>query len=547
MFVGVELLKSENEKKVSPESKPDKSESKPKRRRLFAKKVVLPPPTAVFSKLPEDAEIIETYPIQPPHSKVTIAALPELGGGRAYFIEETELTTEEKIILHKLLDIMSIEVEPPKEETVDPNAYIEDEACRLAKKYGLLKRLDQDSWSKIVYYVQRDLVGFGSLHVIMNDRMIEDISVNGVNIPIYVWHRKYESMPTNLKIIDEETLDNLLIKLTHLAQKHISTAFPILDAMLPGKDRIAATFRREVSPKGSTFCIRRFREEPFSIIDLIELGTLDEMLAAYFWLMVENRMTISVIGGTGAGKTSTLNALASLIKPAMKIVTVEEIPELSLPHENWVQLVSRESYGLGMSKIGEITLFNLVKVSLRYRPDYIVVGEIRGEEAFVLFQALATGHGGLTTLHAESIDHAIKRLTSPPMNIAETYVPLINIMILQERVQLPRPKMGLSFGRRIRNVVEIIDYGKYKQIASWNPVNDSFMSNLKQSEMLNKIARRYGVSKDIVLEELSRRALLFRDLRIRGIRSNNEVKKEITKYYLLNPFPLTAIRRRIGG
>ena len=188
-----------------------------------------------------------------------------------------------------------------------------------------------------------------------------------------------------------------------------------------------------------------------------------------------------------------------------------------------------------------------MKVSLRYRPDYIVVGEIRGEEAFVLFQALATGHGGLTTLHAESIDHAIKRLTSPPMNIAETYVPLINVMILQERVQLPRPKMGLSFGRRMRNVVEIIDYGKYKQIASWNPVNDSFMSNLKQSEMLNKIAQRYGVSKDIVLEELSRRALLFRDLRIRGIRSNNEVKKEITKYYLLNPFPLTAIRRRIGG
>ena len=545
--MGLELLKEKNEKKDSSESEPE-PKLKPKRRRFFAKKIVLPPPTAVFSKLPEDAEIIETYHIQPPHSKVTIASLPELGGGRAYFIEETELSTEERIILHKLLDIMSIEIEPPEEEKVDPNAYVEGEARRLAKKYGLLKRLkNEDSWSKIVYYVQRDLVGFGPLHVIMNDRMIEDISVNGVNIPIYVWHRKYESMPTNLKIIDEETLDNLLIKLTHLAQKHISTAFPILDAMLPGKDRIAATFRREVSPKGSTFCIRRFREEPFSIIDLIELGTLDEMLAAYFWLMVENRMTISVIGGTGAGKTSTLNALASLIKPEMKIVTVEEIPELSLPHENWVQLVSRESYGLGMSKIGEVTLFDLVKVSLRYRPDYIVVGEIRGEEAFVLFQALATGHGGLTTLHAESIDHAIKRLTSPPMNIAETYVPLINVMILQERVQLPRPKMGLSFGRRMRNVFEIIDYGKYKQIASWNPVNDSFMSNLKQSEMLNKIAQRYGVSKDIVLEELSRRALLFRDLRIRGIRSNNEVKKEITKYYLLNPFPLTAIRRRIGG
>ena len=509
-----------------------------------------PPPTAVFSRLPEDAEVIETYSIQPPYSKVTIASLPELGGGRAYFIWEAELSPEESMILQKLIDVLSVEIEPPEDEEIDPKDYVEREARRLAKKYGLAKRIErlgQETWPKLTYYLQRDFIGFGPLHVIMNDRMIEDISVNGVDIPIHVWHRRYESMPTNLKIVDEATLDNLLIKLTHLAQKHISTAFPILDAMLPGKNRIAATFRREVSPKGSTFCIRRFREEPFSAVDLIELGTMNEMLAAYFWLMIENRMTIAVIGGTGAGKTSTLNALASLVKPAMKIVTVEEIPELSLPHENWVQLVGRESYGLGMTKIGEITLFDLVKVSLRYRPDYIVVGEIRGEEAFVLFQAMATGHGGLTTLHAESIDHAVKRLTSPPMNVAESYIPLINVAIVQERVQLPRPRAGLSFGRRVREVFEVIDYGKYNLIASWNPVNDSFIVNLKESEMLNRIAVKYGVGKEEVLEELSRRALFFRDLLLRGVKHHREVRKEIMKYYLLNPFPAVTIRRRIGG
>ena len=506
-------------------------------------------PVAVFSKLPEDAEVIETYPIHPPFSKVTIASLPELGGGRAYFIEEVQLSPQEQAIFRKLMDIVSVEIEPPEQEHVDLNKYVEGEAERLAKKYGLMRRvkkLGEGSWPKIVYYLQRDLIGFGPLHVIMSDRMIEDVSVNGVDIPVYVWHRKYESMPTNLRIVDETTLDNILIKLTHLAQKHISTAFPLLDAMLPTKDRLAATFRREVSPKGSTFCIRRFREVPFSVVELIELGTLNEVLAAYFWLLIENRMTIAVIGGTGAGKTTTLNALASLVKPSMKIVTVEEIPELLLPHENWVQLVARPSYGLGIAKIGEVSLFELVKLSLRYRPDYIVVGEIRGEEAFVLFQAMATGHGGLTTLHAESVDHAVKRLTSPPMNIAESYVPLINVMVLQERVQLPRPRAGLTFGRRMREVYEVLDYGRYERIAYWDPVSDTYVTDFKKSEMLRRIALRHGVDFELVLEELAKRALLFHDMLRQGVKGNNEVRREIMRYYLLNPFPALTIERRAG-
>jgi len=257
-------------------------------------------------------------------------------------------------------------------------------------------------------------------------------------------------------------------------------------------------------------------------------------------------MTMMVIGGTGAGKTSTLNALASLVKPSMKIVTVEEIPELMFPHENWVQLVSRASYGLGTSRTGEISLFDLVKVSLRYRPDYIIVGEVRGEEAFVLFQAMATGHGGLTTIHAESLEHAVKRLTSPPMNVAESYIPLVNTAIVQERVQLPRPRMGLTFGRRIREVHEIVDYGRYEMISSWNPLTDTFTYNFRKSEMLRRIAIKYGVSMESVLEELTRRALLFRDLLIRGVRSNVDIRAEISRYRLLNPFPIVAMQRRIA-
>jgi archaeal flagellar protein FlaI len=375
-------------------------------------------------------------------------------------------------------------------------------------------------------------LGFGHIHTIMKDPMIEDLSVNGLGTPVYVWHRKYESMPTNLTFTDENALDNLIVKLTHLSSKHISTAYPILDAMLPGKDRLAATFKREVSPKGGSFTIRRFREEPFSIIELIEMGTINEEIGAYLWMLIENRMTIAVIGGTGAGKTSTLNAIASLVKPQMKLVTVEEIPEMNVPHENWVQLVSRDSYGLGTAKTGEVTLFDLVRTSLRYRPDYIVVGEIRGEEAFVLFQALATGHGGLTTLHADSIDYAIKRLTSPPMNVSKIYVPLINVAAMIERVQLPKAHGNMTFGRRITALSEVLDYGEYRTVAKWNPTNDTFDLTFKESEQLLRLAARHGSTLKEALAELQYRAAMLKDLREKGIRKNVDLSKFITNYYV---------------
>ena len=442
--------------------------------------------TITLKKLPEDAQITETYPVSPPNSEVTIASLPELGGGNAYYIKETPLSENEKEIHQKLIQILSKEIEPPK-TGINAKLHVVNEAHRVAKKYGLSKKIAESSWSVLEYYLCRDLVGFGEIDVIMNDPMIEDLSVNGLNLPVYVWHRKHESLPTNLIFTDENALDNLIVKLAHLSGKHISTAFPILDAMLPGKDRLAATFRREVSPDGGSFSIRRFREEPFSIIDLIKMGTINEEIAAYFWMLIENRMTMAVIGGTGAGKTSTLNAFASLVKPAMKIVTVEEIPELNLPHENWVRLVSRESYGLGAFKTGEVTLFDLVKTSLRYRPDYIVVGEIRGEEAFVLFQALAVGHGGLTTIHAENLEYTVKRLTSHPMNVAKPYIPLVNVAPLVERVRLPPSKNEEStFGRRIKTVTEIVDYENYNTISEWNPIDDTFKVNLKNSVHLRE-------------------------------------------------------------
>lgn len=263
----------------------------------------------------------------------------------------------------------------------------------------------------------------------------------------------------------------------------------------------------------------------------MELGTLDNEMAAYFWILIENRVTIAVIGGTGAGKTSTLNALASLVKPSMKIVTVEEIPELNLPHENWIQLVSRESYGLGAVKTGEVDLFDLVKTSLRYRPDYIVVGEVRGEEAFVLFQALATGHGGLTTIHAENLDYVVKRLTSPPMNVAKPYIPLLNVAPIVERVQLPEIRLGNTFGRRIKSLFEIIEAEEFRTISEWDPLTDTFKTDFADSDQLRKLAIRRGESFSNILAEIQRRASFLNDLQQKGIRKNINLKQKITNFH----------------
>ena len=348
----------------------------------------------VVDPVPENAEILDEYWVREKYARVVIARPPE-SSTIMYYVDEVKLNPDERVAYLKISDIIAREMNPAeigKEE--DVRKELLKEARRLSMKYErAFKTVTRAGWDKINYYLERDLLGFGPLNVIINDYRVEDVSCDGVNVPIFVWHRRYESIPTNIKFLDKDALDDYIVKLAHKSGKHVSSAFPIVDAMLFGKHRLAASFRDEVSPKGSTFTIRKFREEPFSIVDLVQMGTISDEMAAYFWMLIENRCTIMVIGGTGSGKTTILNALASLIKPGMKIVTVEETAELNLPHDNWVQFVSRESYGLTGTKVGQISLFDLVKTSLRYRPDYLIVGEVRGEEAYVLFQAMASVSG----------------------------------------------------------------------------------------------------------------------------------------------------------
>jgi len=496
----------------------------------------------VFEPVPVNAKPIDEYWIEEPFVRILIVPIPGRGGEKGYFVDEVSLDKTERSAFNRLKDILSRELKPPEDMSVEARSYVMEEARRLMKKYrSILGSLNEESMRKVEYYIRRDLIGYGPINPIVEDKNVEDISCDGIDKPVYVWHRRYESLPSNLRIVDKGYFNDFIIKLAHFAGKHISAAFPIVDAMLPGRHRLAATYGDEVSTFGSTFTIRKFREEPFSIIDLIKLGTLSPSLAAYFWFILDNRLTVMVIGGTGAGKTSFLNALTNLFKPGLKIVTVEETAELNIPHDNWVQFVTRESYGLGTSKIGEITMYDLVKTSLRYRPDYLIVGEIRGAEAFVLFQAMATGHGGLSTVHAENIDYAIKRMTSPPMNIAESYIPLMNVACLIERVVLPK-KAGVPFGRRVRHVWELDPEGNRITIAHWDPMEDVHEVDFSRSVHLPNVCRKIGMPPDWYVRELQVRESVIRWMMDNNVTHFRDVARVVTEFHVKRAEVLSRLR-----
>ena len=487
-------------------------------------------PPAPPKPIPRGFKVVDKYPLYEPFAHVAIVQNPKIGEYK-YILDELQLDPLERSVYNRILEILLAEIESPKEEILDPRRFFAEEAKKIVDKYRIsLGWLPDVSWYKILYHAERDLVGFGRIDSLMRDPNIEDISCDGVNKPAYVWHRNYESLETNLEFENDEELDNIVVKLVHMAGKHVSSAFPIVDASLPGKHRLAVCYRREVTPFGTAFSIRKFREDPYSIIDLINLGTFSEEMAAYFWLCLENRASLMVLGGTAAGKTTALNALTCLIKPGSKIITIEETAELNLPHENWVSLIARQSYGLGGSTIGEVTLFDLVRTSMRHRPDVLIVGEVRGQEAYVLFQALATGHGGMCTMHAENLDSAVKRLTSKPMDIAPAYIPLMNIVLSIQRVHLVKGIEKKAY-RRVMNVNEIADYEDYRCVLKWHPTKDQYSSTFDKSLMLSAISERVGASKKELLAEMGRRKDILHWMREHNIRSYKDVAAIIAEYY----------------
>jgi flagellar protein FlaI len=473
----------------------------------------------------------EVYPIDEPYVYAAVVTEPNTHQIKYELIEPTLLKEEEeqlkevKAILVEEIDVNLKEIESREKS----EEYLKTKIREVIKDYRL--KIDEDSIDKFMYYIIRDFLGYGKIDPLMKDPLIEDISADGVNIPIYVWHRDYESLPTNILFKNSAELNSFIVRLAYLAKKNISLAMPILDASLPDGSRIQMTYGNEITRRGSTFTIRRFRVDPLTISDLISLGTLSSEMAAYFWYAIENRASFLVAGGVAAGKTTILNCFSMFIKPGLKIVSVEDTAELNLPHENWIPSVARTGFGHNEKGTGSVTLFDLLRAAVRQRPDYLIVGEVRGKEAYTLFQAMATGHLGMGTIHGESAVSVIHRLESEPMNIPRPLLTMINAIPVQLRTEVDGKPV-----RRTRSVTEIVGLDpKTKELIThevyrWDARNDSFVYS-GRSHLLEEKMKSKGLNEKEVQDELYRRKTVLDWMVQKGIRKYTDVVSVIREYY----------------
>lgn len=423
----------------------------------------------------------------------------------------------------------------------EATAYL-DSAFARALAYFKVK-LDKDAIDTLHYYVMRDFIGLEKIEPLVRDRFIEDISCDGVNIPIFVYHRypQFGSIKTNITFSNRDELDSFVNKLAERCGRTISIAKPLLDGTLPDGSRLQATLGTDIARNGSNFTIRMFSEKPMTPVDIIKSGTCDLKMMAYFWFLVEHGSSILISGGTASGKTSLLNVLSLFIKPQMKIISIEDTSELRLPHTHWVPEVARTP----ISEEGKVDMFELLRESLRQRPDYIIVGEVRGKEAYVLFQQMAVGHPGLSTVHAENFPKLLDRMTSPPINLQASLLQNLDLIIFLKRV-----KQGKKYIRRAFSLIEVVGYDQNAKAPVtnepiiWDARTDTF-TTVRESTLLKKIADMAGMSQSDVREEIEQRAKVIKWMVKRNITDYKKIASIISTFYLSPDFLLGRIEREV--
>lgn len=446
-----------------------------------------------------------------------------------YEVEEPTLTPQEKEFKDNLVNAMRSMINFDnivRNDLEDLLEYIDQRFKILAFEMGM--NLSHESYEKIYYFLCRDFVGLNKVEPLLRDFFIEDIECNGVNLPVYIVHRYYRNIRTNISFENITRAQSFVEKLSQRCGKYISYSQPILDGSLPDGSRVNATYTKDITSKGPTFTIRKFTKTPWTPPQLLSFGTMSLEMMAYLWLLIENKMNILITGETGSGKTTLLNALAFFIPPEARVVSIEDTRELNLPRENWLPSVARSATGIG--KVGEIDLFTLLRASFRQRPDYIIVGEVRGKEAFVLFQGMASGHPSLSTIHAESVDTVIKRLETPPINLSPSLVSLIDCLCVMIPAVIKKQET-----RKLKKIVEVINVDN-KGIALtntpfiWNPKDDNFYSKA-DSKIFEKISLKSGKSLQEINNEFQNRVSLLYNLTMEKKFGFNEIQDIIKEYY----------------
>jgi len=451
-----------------------------------------------------------------------------------YEVIEPELTDDERDVLSLLKETLVASVERMTEaEHEEKEKYLRRMVEKLMANLGI--SLHPISKERVMYYVVRDFIGYGIINVMMTDPNVEDCSCDGVGVPFYIYHRKYGSIRSSLRFDKEPELDGFVVWLAQKCGKHISVASPLLDATIPDGSRLQATLGKHVTKRGSSFTIRRFKENPFTPLDLLKFKTMSTEMMAYLWIAIEHGQSMLVCGGTASGKTTTLNAVLLFIPPQMKIVSIEDTRELNLPHENWVPGLTREGFG-GKSMItgkasGEIDMFELLTTAMRQRPQYLMVGEVRGKEAYVVFQAMATGKTCYSTFHAEDVQAMVHRMENDPINLPRALITALNVVLLQAQV-----KVGTKMTRRVKSLTEVVGIDPEtnelitNSVYTWNPADDTFNYS-GHSYVYEKVRMARNWSPREMERELKRRVDILEYMKKVGIDNHRKVATIISAYY----------------
>jgi len=494
------------------------------------------PSIPALPKFDDKRKIDVRYMLIPPYASAHIywnTKVNEL----VYDIEEPLLQDYERDILEKIEKAMTelININVAVENTIEATTeYIDKTARLLIDELNI--RISNETYSRIFYYLFRDFIGMNELDPLLRDYFIEDVECNGVDTPVYIVHRAYRNLRTSLVYTDIEKLASFVEKLAQRSGRYISYAQPLLDGSLPDGIRVNATYTKDVTSRGPTFTIRKFTKIPWTPIQLINMNTLSPEMLAYFWILIQYKCSILIAGGTASGKTTLLNAVAFFIPPEARVVSIEDTREINLPRENWLPAVARTSIGMG--KVGEVDLFDILKSSFRQTPDYLIVGEVRGKEAFVLFQGMASGHASISTMHADSVDTLIRRLQTPPIELSPTLVNSLDCVAIAAHAIIDRKE-----SRRLREVVEIVNVNRdgtalINTPLLWDPSKDIFFYK-KQSKVFERISARHGIPLEKLQIEFTVRTRLIYEMYKRKIFEFEEVQK-IINYYYKNPIEVLA-------
>ena len=450
-------------------------------------------------------------------------------GQVVYDVEEPILSEKERAdmdrieqAMREVVDVNMVGDDSSKEGLLD---YIDKTARLIISELGLA--VEEDSYHKMFYFLYRNFIGLNEIEAMMQDYFIEDIECNGVGEPMYIVHRVFRNIKTNVRFDDVDALSSFVEKLAQKTGRYISYANPILDGSLPDGSRVNATYTKDISSKGPTFTIRKFTKTPWTPTQLLGFHTMSPEMLAYFWILFQYQSNAMIVGGTASGKTTLLNALAFFIPQENRVVSIEDTRELNLPRENWLPSVVRG--GVSSAGVGEVDMDSLLKSSFRQNPDYVIVGEVRGKEASVLFQGMASGHASISTMHGDSVDSIIRRLETPPISLSPMLVNGLDVMAIMTHAIVNGQET-----RRLREIVEVVKVeadgtALTNTPFSWNPADDKFYFK-KDSKIFDKISAKVGIPREELDKEFNIRTKLLYALFQNKVLSYDDMQRLINDY-----------------